>query len=253
MDKRFSVRPLQGIRAAMHLSVKPDDTEYYDLLVQAFEGDWPVRMVRRLRQTEKGRKLLRDKPDLVGALADRDRLRRLPEGTLGRAYLAFVEKYGISGDGLKDLLESKGALGRYREFLDPDELFVAGWLRHTHDLFHVLGGYGPDMIGEMGTLILTNTQVRNPGMGFANAIPLLLARLFPRQFPVALDARARARRAAPLFEQNWVELLDRPLDGVRAELGLGEPLRYRPFFSPAFVRQMKERRRAAGGGAAVQA
>ena len=49
-----------------------------------------------------------------------------------------------------------------------------------------------------------------------------------RAATAAADLGIGGRRAAWLPAQDWEALLGRPLDEVRAQLGLGEPPRYEP-------------------------
>src|SRR5262245_34077850 len=96
-----STRPrLAALRALLGLLQNPDDTALAFTIVQAMPGISPYLNLWRTRRSPHGRALLTKKPNIVERLADREALRRLPEGSLGRAYLDFVEKAGITADGL---------------------------------------------------------------------------------------------------------------------------------------------------------
>jgi ubiquinone biosynthesis protein COQ4 len=94
---RFDV-PRAG-RALAALMRDPDDLPQVFTLIDSISGTAPHRMLRRFRKTESGQRLLRDEPDILRLLNDREGLRALPEGTLGREYLSFVESEGISPKG----------------------------------------------------------------------------------------------------------------------------------------------------------
>ncbi len=98
--KMKSMHPIVAARAIRELFANPNDTAYVFEIIDALQGPSLVRLRARLRKSEQGRQLLAEQPDLVPLLKDRDSLRALPEGSLGRAYLAFVESEGITVDGL---------------------------------------------------------------------------------------------------------------------------------------------------------
>ena len=87
------------------LFANPDDTQQVFEIIDAMQGPALVRMRKRLQQTEQGRRLLAEQPNLIPLLSDREWLHSLPKGSLGREYLAFVEAEGISADGLVDASE----------------------------------------------------------------------------------------------------------------------------------------------------
>jgi len=91
----YALRPWQALDA-MRMGMKnPDDTKQAARMVEAVQGRAPLRMLRRIKRTPQGRKLLADKPDLLSALKDAQWLSSLPEGTLGRAYYEFCKKENL--------------------------------------------------------------------------------------------------------------------------------------------------------------
>src|SRR5690242_8435896 len=99
-ETTFRLDPLRALRALGALTRDPDDTSQVFTIIDSFSLHAPARVMKAFRASETGRRLLAEKPDIVPLLADRAALRRLPAGTLGRAYLAFVEREGITADGL---------------------------------------------------------------------------------------------------------------------------------------------------------
>lgn len=51
-----------------------------------------------LKGDEEGRQILRDRPRLTTESIDLDKLRTMPEGSFGRAYVAWLKKCGVSPD-----------------------------------------------------------------------------------------------------------------------------------------------------------
>src|SRR5262245_33107636 len=93
--------PRRALRAARTLAADPDDLPQVFTIIESLSLDTLQRMARRLSRSDAGRRLLATRPDVVTLLADRAALARLPEGSLGRAYLAFVERENISADGIR--------------------------------------------------------------------------------------------------------------------------------------------------------
>ncbi len=202
----------------------PDDLPQVFTLVESIPGTAPYRLLRGFKRTAGGRALLRQRPDIVPTLADREGLAKLPEGSLGRAYLAFVESEGISPEGIRDAA-LKGAQRDLTD--DPELLFVKERMRDTHDLWHAATGYKGDVAGEIGLLAFILAQNFHPGIGM-----ILLAALFKG---FAFDVRAvvaegfrRGRAAEFLPSQEWETLLPLPLSVVRDRLRLGDPPVYTP-------------------------
>jgi ubiquinone biosynthesis protein COQ4 len=217
-------RPLEALRAMIALSRDPDDTGQVFKIVAALSGNTQQRILLRLKASEAGQRLLRERRPLVPVLVDRARLRSLPANSLGRAYLRFCDQYGITADGLI-AASREGDVGACSE----EEEFVRARMRDIHDLIHVVTGYQTDLAGEASVLAFTVAQTKNPGI----ALIVLLAYLRPRGEhgfirPLLRQAFARGRRANWLPAADWEALLERPLDEVRRELGVGEPPQYRP-------------------------
>jgi ubiquinone biosynthesis protein COQ4 len=94
------LQPLRALRALARLAESPDDTAQVSTITEALSGASPLCNLARFRARPERRRLLAERPALLASLADRAALERLPEGSLGRAYLAFVDGEGITPDGL---------------------------------------------------------------------------------------------------------------------------------------------------------
>src|SRR6188474_635460 len=117
-----------AVRALMR---DPNDVAQVFTVVNALPGASFERIVRRLRTTPEGARLLAAKPSIARVLCERDKLRALPDGTLGREYARFMDDENISAETLV-------AVGQ-REGPPSDELaFVFERLRDSHDLWHVV-------------------------------------------------------------------------------------------------------------------
>ena len=99
----------------------------------------------------------------MALLSERGRARALPEGSLGREYLRFMEHGKLTADGLT---EAQTMGSNPNDEFDDDRRYVADRIRDMHDLWHVLTDYGCDDTGEIANLWFSVGQFGNPGMAF---------------------------------------------------------------------------------------
>ncbi len=210
-------------RALAALMRDPDDLPQVFTLIESISGTAPHRLLWKFKRTESGRRMLRDQPDIVPRLADREALRALPAGSLGRAYLAFVESEGITAEGIVKASHE----GQSKSLRSEAFSYLRARMRDTHDLWHAATGYKGDVIGELSLLAFTLGQNWNTGVALIVGAALFkgLARIETR---LILDGFRRGRSAAWLPAQEWESLLALPLDEVRARLKLGVPAVYTP-------------------------
>jgi len=224
-------QPLRALRAARMLFADPDDLPQVFTIIESLSGNTLQRIARGFRAHESGRRLLAKQPDLVEKLADREALAALPEGSLGRAYLEFVERENISADGIRAAAE-KG-MERTR-MLPPPLDYVSARMRDTHDLWHVVTGYSGDVLGETALLAFIFAQTWNPGVGLIIALGLAktaAAAHGGKARETIFDGFRRGRQTRWLPAVEWEELLALPLREVRARLSAAEPAVYTPIRS----------------------
>ena len=167
-----------------------------------------------------GGRLLAQRPDLPAVLGDRDTLASLPEGSFGRAYLDFTGRYRFDAAAFEEGHDLEGMAQRLG--WDDDLLYVITRGLQLHDLWHTLGGYGPDWAGEAGVMAFTYGQIPDVGIGviagILRAIPGGNSR---RTWTTYLaQARARGRRANNLLVVPYEELLAHPIEQIRERLGI---------------------------------
>jgi ubiquinone biosynthesis protein COQ4 len=200
----------------------PDDTAQVFRIIDALSGPATDRVLSRFADTPSGRALLDEKPDLLSRLLDRAAMGRLPEGSLGREYLCFLEREGITTEGL---VEASRA-GRYKDHdLPADLVFLRNRMRDTHDLWHVVTGYHGDLIGEASLLAFTFAQTRNPGIGLVIAAAWMRGRESHVRSMILAGLR-RGLRAAWLPAVRWEDLLHLPVAEVRRRLRIDPPPTY---------------------------
>lgn len=216
-----------AFRALAAARRNPDDSASGVKLVTSLEGRSLERFFQRFISDPAGAAVVQERPSLFAVLNDREALATLPPGSLGRAYLAWTETEEISAAGLANMAESW-----FREAAPSDDRrFVMERYRDMHDLWHVLTGYGRDLVGELALLTFTLVQVRHTGLVLPVAFGYLAHVFDPRRRRLLHDACRRARRAAWLPVQDWERLVRCPLGQVREELRVGPPPVYEPIRS----------------------
>lgn len=226
MDRlaRRRVRPVTALLAIRRLLRDPEDTAQVFRIIYALKGDSLQRTMARMQNIDAGRKMLREQPSIIRALNDRAWLATLPEGSLGRAYLAFVEAEVLSADGLVASSEEAERIP-----MTVEERWLSDRLRDFHDLQHVLTGYGRDPLGELALLAFMTEQVPSRGI---DLIVYMGRRKYRQEMPnlpidaMTLEGRIMARNAAWLPGIPWEQRLGESLAALRAELGLAPPTLY---------------------------
>jgi ubiquinone biosynthesis protein COQ4 len=204
-------------RAIRTLVRDSERTDQVFEIVRALAGNSWERNFQRFCAHPEGRRLLQERPSLFDTLADRDALRRLPDGSFGRAYLGFMEAGELTPQGLVEAEVANDAEWPNDVPPDADHQFFGDRLRDMHDLWHVLTGYGRDEAGEAANLAFTLGQLPEPGIAL---IVLTAGIIGPKDLALTwqrylLQAFNRGRHAALLPTAPYEQLLAQPLDDVR--------------------------------------
>ncbi len=176
--------------------------------------------VRRFRAAPGGAALLEQRyPPLQ---PDIERLRHLPPGSLGRRYAELIL-----------------FLGYDPEFFRPRDTSSEGrWLTQriatTHDLHHVITGFGTGPEGENGVLTVTASQIGFPAyVLLTTAGQLANFRFQPERYErisrTVAHGCAIARQVSCLVAVRWEEGWEKPVRQWRRELGLTDPADGEPY------------------------
>jgi ubiquinone biosynthesis protein COQ4 len=220
-------RPLRAVRNFQKLMKDKEDTAAVFKIFESLPSKDFLPRIAELVLSERGEELRRAEPWLPEILDDHAMLRRTPKGSLAHAYCDFMEAEGLSAAGL--VAESERS-GRPR-FPDLVEWYI-NRSRDTHDLFHVLTGYGRDALGEASVLLFTHGQAPSQGhllIGYAGAanIKKMAKGTKAPVFGAVREAHRTGKGAPPLIAQPIRQLLERPLEDVRAQLRIPQPQQYR--------------------------
>jgi ubiquinone biosynthesis protein COQ4 len=183
--------------------------------------------MQRFRASDTGAAVLAERRRLLDMLQDRAGLTRLPEGSLGRRYLAFMQEENLSADGLvaPSMQEDINGLG-------PDGRLLRERMRDMHDLTHVLTGYGRDPLGELCLLAFMFPQTGNLG---AALIALMGCAKFAKAGygkaarAAILQGWRHGRKAAWMPGLDWEGLMARPVEDLRRQFNILAPTGYQAF------------------------
>lgn len=221
MSTRF--RPLVAIDAIRHLIKNKEDTAQVFRLLAAMRGRSFARNFRRFSKSSVGARVLANRENLVDVLSDRAYLEGLPKGSLGHAFISFLDRCNVTPQGLNDAAHEAGLKDQN---LPEDIVRYASRLRVQHDLWHVVGGYGCEGFGEICNLAFSYPHTKNIGMMIlAIAGTQKYARFFPGEpvYSALWEGYRRGKRATWLIAVDWEKLLPLPLEDVRRQLGVTEP------------------------------
>jgi ubiquinone biosynthesis protein COQ4 len=217
---RRRVRWRRALRSLRELIADPDSTgKALDLTYAVGQRDFE-RAFQRFVQDAEGQRLLASETRLADRLADRGALECLPEGSLGRSYLDYIDRNGYRPLALIELeyavQQSWQAEGV--PAYDATRMRFKERRLMTHDLHHVLTDYGTDGIGEATLLAFDLAQQGGIVSWLLNigASLEILSRVGPRWLPYVLRAWRRGHRARRLILLPFEDLLALPLERVRA-------------------------------------
>ena len=201
-------RALAALRALVGLALDPKRLDLVFALTEALNGDCFARVARDLAGDAGGRRILDERPSIDSQRVDFDALAALPDGTLGREYVRFLRDHAIT----PDIFRPPGGFAEAAAY-------VTLRIRQTHDIWHVLTGYAPDVHGEILLSAFNYAQLRAPS---SLAIAVLGTLRFGSSRPgfagQVRRAFARGRATRPLAAFYWEDHWDEPLASLRARL-----------------------------------
>ena len=215
-------RPVYWLRALKALERLGSADEFSSEAAREFsaalEGDEGECAFRAFLCDSGAEALLSERPDLAAALDDHEALAAMPEGSLGRAYLALAEGDQISVQELARGARNLPAALRY----SPDPL--RSWYRERgtalHDLHHVLTGYGRDVAGEAALSAFCLGLEPKRVWRVAVILTSMAApkRKLGRLLPYFFRAWKRGKKARIPAATPWEDLLPTPLAELQGRL-----------------------------------
>ncbi len=222
-------RPLKAMHHMNQLLADKEDTAQVFHIIEALNGDSLRNTFQRFASTSDGQARLAARRSLAPILDDHEALGDLPSGSVGRAYIDFMKREGLTAAGL---VEESMIRTADQPVYDDDLAWFSARQRDTHDMFHVLSGYGRDGLGEAALLAFTHGQ---NGGGFGILfIAFMGFRKMRKELPASIDlkavwkeARVNGKAAKKIVDQDIIAMLYEPLEEVRARLSIKPPAAYR--------------------------
>ncbi|XP_050176009.1 ubiquinone biosynthesis protein COQ4 homolog, mitochondrial [Myiozetetes cayanensis] len=170
----------------------------------------------KMKHHPEGYRILQERPRIRLSTLDMSRLRGLPDGSLGREYVRFLEVNKVSPDTRMP-----------PKFVDDEELaYVIQRYREVHDLMHTLLGMPTNMLGEVVVKWFEAVQTGLPmcvlGAAFgpvrlsARKLQVLATELVPWAIRSGLNASCVLN---VYYEQRW----EQPVESLREEIGIFPP------------------------------
>ena len=201
-----------------------EDTAQVFKIMRALTGKSLWNAYQRFAQLDVGKNIIANEIDLLDTLKNRDALAKLPEGSVGREYLAFMTREGITAEGLVEASDDS-----YGDFGDAGLERYSMRTREMHDLWHVITGYGRDGLGEFSVVAFSYAQTKSLGFGAIAAMGAIdLSRKHPRKgvIKAVWQAYRNGLKTNWFPGQDWEGLMARPLLEVREMLNVQTPSAY---------------------------
>lgn len=170
----------------------------------------------QMLEDNEGQQVLMERPRIHSSTLNMSYLSSLPEGTLGHAYIKFLEDNKVTPDSRLPV-----------QFVDDPELaYVMQRYREGHDLFHTVLGMPTNMLGEVAVKWVEAIQTGLP-MCFGGAVfgPM---RFRPKQrekylstfLPWAIHTGRSSKLLMNMyFEKRW----EQSIHEIRCEFGIEPP------------------------------
>jgi ubiquinone biosynthesis protein COQ4 len=239
--KPYSIDLRAAKRGIDRLLADKEDTKAVFEIMRALSGKAIPNGYRKLLMSVEGGKIAMAAEELQPILDDHEHLRGLPDDSVGRAYVDFVQGRKISATGLAQ--ESR-KVGDEIDAIHP-YAWYARRLRDVHDIWHVLTGYQTDALGEACVVAFSYAQTKSSGFALIAAAG---AREIQKHLPdhkvvgAVWQAYHNGRQAAWLPGIDYLSILSEPLVEVRQRLNIQAPTHYLAI--PAQTRQRADILRA---------
>lgn len=228
-DRRMSgFRPFKVLHHFGKLVEDKEDTEQVFHIIEATKGRKSYAQAHAFIRSDEGQRLMREAGSIPAMLDDHARWADCGPNTVAAHYIAFMKREGLSAAGL---------VAESHKWAPPESLpkdqtqWYFDRLRDTHDLFHVLTGYGRDALGEASLLGFSYEQNYNSGILFiayagARQIKKVSGTKAPL-FAAIKEGRSLGRAAAKIAHQDIAALMREDIAEARERMGIGKPEIYR--------------------------
>lgn len=197
----------------------PQKLNAQDLIAAFGEATAQPFFITRLRDAmlsnPTGRRILRERPRITSSSLKLSYLRSLPENTVGRTYVGWLDREGVSPD-TRDAVR----------YIDDEECaYVMQRYRECHDFYHALTGLPIMREGEVALKAFEFANTGLPMTGLAVFSVFTLKRRERQRFwqiygPWAVNNGLKAQDVINVY---WEEELETDVDELRNRLGIEKP------------------------------
>ena len=165
--------------------------------------------------SETGRRILQDRPRITSKTISMDHLRTLPADSLGRTYVLWLDREGVTPDTRETV-----------KYIDDEECaYVMQRYRECHDFYHALTGLPVIVEGEvvLKAFEFANTLLPMTGLSIFAVMrlkPAERSRFWMTYLPWAIQNGTRCKDIINVY---WEEELERKVDDIRRELMVESP------------------------------
>jgi ubiquinone biosynthesis protein COQ4 len=226
--KTSGFRPLKVLHHFGKLIEDKEDTEQVFHIIEATKGKRSLAQANDFLRSSEGQRLMREGVDIPAMLDDHARWADCGPNSVAAHYIAFMKRESLSAAGL---------VAESHKWAPPESLpqDQTQWYfdrqRDTHDLFHVLTGYGRDALGEASLLGFSYEQNHNNGILFiAYAGARQIKKVSGTKAPIFAaikEGRRLGKAAGKISHQDIAALMREDIGEARARLNIGKPEVYR--------------------------
>ena len=186
-----------------------------------------------------GRRILRDRPSITSKTMSVTKLRGLPESSVGRAYVSWLDQEGVSPDTRSSV-----------KYIDDEECaYVMQRYRESHDFYHAITGLPVFIEGEIALKAFEFANTLLPMtclslFAITKMMPSERTRFWTTYLPWAVKTGSGSKEIINVY---WEEELGKDVDALRNELGIGKPPDLRVARKAHKRRAAKEKRNIVDG------
>jgi ubiquinone biosynthesis protein Coq4 len=218
LPSEVSPHTLKAVKGFTVFANNPNQTEaVFDIADGLWHIDLYEQFIEHAHSQPAVAQILQER--YLASTPDLERLLECPQDSLGYHYAVAMKQAGLQPD-------------FYRKLdVEDDYSYIALRLRQTHDVWHIITGFGTDLAGEMGLQGFTLAQMHSPlavallaaSVTYALKSSSPLSPLIERMY----QGWRMGETAHPLFAQKWEEDWEKPLTEWRADLKVEAARAYR--------------------------
>lgn len=148
-DKRNFGYAAKSLMKWLANPVSEEGPKYIYRIIYSALGPEVHKVAKKLKDKPESKLMLDNREDLGQLLADLDTLGKYEEGTVGQVFHSFMDGDGIvPGYIIGGMVYSNGHFDKLVDW-EEDAKFLMERAGNTHDITHMISGYGTDFCGEV--------------------------------------------------------------------------------------------------------